>query len=129
MSFPFNPKRGLVIVQAQVWGPTGSGFLRLALDTGATGTVLNATVLVGLGYNPALAAKRIQITTGSGVEFVPRLPVDRIDALGHTRSTFPILCHTLPPSASVDGLLGLNFFRGRTLGLDFRTGQVTLAKS
>ena len=29
--------------------------------------------------------------------------------------------------AAVDGLLGLDFFRGQSLTVDFRTGQVTLA--
>ncbi len=37
-----------------------------------------------------------------------------------------VLCHTLPPSATVDGLLGLDFFRGHQLTVDFQTGQITL---
>ena len=43
------------------------------------------------------------------------------------RTEFPVLGHTLPPSAGVDGLLGLDFFRGQSLTLNFRTGQATLA--
>ena len=41
-------------------------------------------------------------------------------------SDFPIVCHTLPPSAAVDGVLGLDFFRGTRLVLDFRKGLVTV---
>jgi hypothetical protein len=126
MSFPFDPQQGLIIVRAELWGPTGSVVLRLALDTGATSTVINIGLLVAVGYDPALAPDRIQITTGSGVEFVPRVPVDRLAALGQERSSFPTLGHTLPPSAGVDGLLGLDFFRGQSLILDFRIGQITL---
>jgi hypothetical protein len=37
-----------------------------------------------------------------------------------------MVCHTLPPSASIDGLLGLDFLRDRRLTIDFRTGQITL---
>ena len=37
MSHTFNPDRGLVVVQAEVSGPSGSMVLRLALDTGVTG--------------------------------------------------------------------------------------------
>ncbi len=43
MSHAFNPDRGLVVVQAEVFGPSGSVVLRLALDTGATGTLINVS--------------------------------------------------------------------------------------
>ena len=127
MSFPFDPQQGLIIVPAELWGPSGSAILRLALDTGATGTLVNTGMLVALGYDPALEPDRVQITTGSGVEFVPRILLDRIMVLGEEAVEFPVLGHTLPPSAGIDGLLGLDFFRGLSLTIDFRTGQVALA--
>ena len=127
MSFPFDPQQGLIIVPAELWGPSGSAILRLALDTGATGTLVNTGMLVALGYDPALIPDRVQITTGSGVEFVPRVLLDRIMVLGEEAVEFPVLGHTLPPSAGIDGLLGLDFFRGRSLTIDFRAGQVVLA--
>jgi hypothetical protein len=34
--------------------------------------------------------------------------------------------HTLPPSAGVDGLLGLDFLRGMRFTADFRAGALTL---
>lgn len=126
MSVPFDPQSGLVIVRVAVEGPSGSAVLRLALDTGATGTVINVGMLVALGYDPALTPERIQVTTGSGVEFVPRIPLHKIVALGQERTPFPVLGHTLPPSAGIDGLLGLDFVRGQTLTVDFRTGTLTL---
>jgi O-methyltransferase involved in polyketide biosynthesis len=57
-------------------------------------------------FAPALTPQRIQVTTGSGVEFVPRITLDKIVALGQERIHFPVLGHTLPPSAGIDGLLG-----------------------
>jgi len=126
MSVPFDPQQGLIVVPAELWGPTGSVVLRLALDTGATSTVVNVALMVAVGYDPALIPDRIQITTGSGVEFVPRVNVNKITALGQEQIAFPVLGHTLPPSAGVDGLLGLDFIRGQSLTLDFRTGRVTL---
>ena len=127
MSFSFDPHQGLIIVPAELWGPNGSAVLRLALDTGATGTLVNTGMLVALGYDPALMPDRVQITTGSGVEFVPRVLLDRIRVFGEESTEFPVLGHTLPPSAGIDGLLGLDFFRGRSLTIDFRAGQVALA--
>jgi predicted aspartyl protease len=126
MSIPFNAQHGLIIIQAAVDGPSGSAVLRLALDTGATRTVINIGMLVALGYDPALAPERIQVTTGSGVEFVPRVSVHKIVALGQERTSFLVLGHTLPPSAGIDGVLGLDFMRGQTLTVDFRTGTITL---
>lgn len=126
MSVPFNPSTGPIIVGAELEGPTGVAVLRLALDTGATRTLINVASLVAVGYDPALVPQRIQITTGSGVEYVPRLAVSRIRALGQEHTGLLVLAHTLPPSAAFDWLLGLDFFRGQTLTIDFRTGSVTL---
>ncbi len=124
MNEPFDPERGLIVVQAEVFGPSGSIILRMALDTGATGTMINVAPLAAIGYDPSLAPDRVQVTTGSGVEYAPRIPVARIKVLGEDRDQFPVLAHTLPPSASVDGLLGLDFLRGHIMGLDFRQGVI-----
>jgi len=126
MSFSFDPRQGLIVVPAELFGPAGNAVLQLALDTGATGTLINAAMLVALGYDPAAIADRVQVTTGSGVEFVPRVPLKEIASLGLRRTEFPVLSHTLPPSAGVDGLLGLDFLRSQTLTVDFREGKITL---
>ncbi|MGA2772292.1 MAG: retropepsin-like aspartic protease [Bryobacteraceae bacterium] len=127
MSSSFNPGRGLIVIGAELDGPSGSAILRLALDTGATSTLVNVAMLVAIGYDPALAADRVQVTTGSGVEFAPRIELKRLAALGQELFGFPVLGHTLPPSAGVDGLLGLDFCRGLRLTIDFRSGQLHLA--
>lgn len=82
MSLPFNPGEGLIVVPTRLYGPAGDAIVRLALDTGATGTVVNWDLLVLIGYDPAAVPERVQMTTGSGVEFVPRLMMDKIEALG-----------------------------------------------
>jgi predicted aspartyl protease len=127
VSFSFNAKRGLIIVQVEVSGPSGNAILSLALDTGATATLMNQSRLMQLGYDPAAQPDRLQITTGSGVEFVPRITVSKITALGQERTAFSVLGHTLPPSAGVDGLLGLDFFRDQELIVNFRTGEISLS--
>ena len=127
MPFSFDPQEGLIVVRAELTGPTGSALLRLALDTGATWTLINVAVLVSIGYDPALMPERLQVTTGSGVEFVPHLNLSKISALGQHRADFPVLCHTLPPTAAVDGLLGLDFLRGQILTIHFQKGSITLA--
>ncbi len=122
----FNPSRGLIVLKAQLWGPANDILLNLALDTGATGTLISQTRLMEVGYDPVTNPERFQITTGSGIEFVPRVTLKRVMALGQERIGFPVLCHNLPTNTRIDGLLGLDFFRGQNLNIDFRIGQITL---
>lgn len=126
MSDSFNPQAGLVIVRAELFGPSGSTVLRLALDTGATSTLISTGPLASVGYDPSLASDRVQVTTGSGVEYAARIPVSQIKALSQERAAFPVLSHTLPPSAGIDGLLGLDFLRGQRLEIDFVRGIISL---
>lgn len=126
MSLHFDPEAGAVIVPARLLGPDAEVVARLALDTGATLSVLNWELVVFLGYDPGILPARIQIVTASSVEFVPQIAIEQIETLGKERRNFPVLCHSLPPSATVDGLLGLDFFRGERLVLDFRAGTVTV---
>ena len=90
MSFTFDGGRGLIIVSAEIFGPHGSIVLRLALDTGATSTLLNVGVLTTIGYDPSLAPDRVQVTTGSGVEFAPKIPLG-IKCLGQERKDNKLL--------------------------------------
>jgi hypothetical protein len=126
MSLTFDPKEGLIVVPTRLWGPSGGTLVRLALDTGTTGSVVNWDIIMLLGYDPAIVAERVQMTTGSGVEFVPRIRVKKIEASRRERRNFPNLCHTIPPSTTVDGVLGLDFFRGKRLVLDFRKGLLII---
>mgnify|MGYP001565233985 CR=1 FL=1 len=126
MKLSFKPHQGLIVVRAELTGPSGKAILRLALDTGATSTLINVGMLVAVGYDPALSRRRVEVTTGSGIEFAPRILASILRALGQSRLRFPILAHTLPPSAGVDGLLGLDFLRGKKMTLDFQTGKITM---
>ena len=126
MAVPFDAQRGLIVIPTRLWGPHGDVVVRLALDTGATRTLINWDPIVFVGYDPAGIAPRVEVTTGSGVEFVPELSVRSVQALEHVYNDFPVLCHTLPPSAIVDGVLGLDFMRGHRLIVDFRAATVSL---
>lgn len=88
--------------------------------------MVNWDLLVLIGYDPGAVERRVQITTGSGVEYVPRIPVRRIESLHTLREDFPLLCHTLPPTSMVDGLLGLDFLRNTNLQIDFKKGAIQL---
>ena len=126
MTWPFDRERGLIVVPAIVHGPSGAWSARLVLDTGAVATVISSRVLATVGCEPVIASQRVQLITASGIVYAARLPVDRIDALGHRRSDFPVVCHELPPGTGADGVLGLDFLRGHRLVVDFPEGLVSL---
>lgn len=126
MNHSFDPARRLVIVGAELRGPSADVALKLALDTGASQTMVNVIPLTVAGYLLDAATQYVEITTGSGVIYAPRIPILRISALGLEQSEFPVLAHTLPPSTTIDGLLGLDFMQDKVLRIDFRRSVVSL---
>lgn len=126
MNHAFDPARGLIVVRAELHGPSAEVGLSLAMDTDASQTMINVLPLTLAGYLPGAATEHVEITTGSGVAYAPRLPVFRISTLGHEKTEFLVLAHTLPPSAGIDGLLGLDFMQDRVLRVAFRRSLVSL---
>jgi len=126
MNYPFDPTSRLIVVPAILWGPARDSEFRLALDTGAAYSLISAEAVAYLGYDLAMATESVNIVTGSGRVEAPRLGVSKVAALGQERSAFSFLCHTLPPAAKLDGLLGLDFLRGHRLVVDFRAGLLSL---
>jgi len=107
----FNSTKGLIIVNTRLYGPSGDIVVRLALDTGASSTVVRNALLVTIGYNPSASLRTVSLTTGSRVESATRIEIDRLAALGHERVNFSVIAYTLPGTAAVDGVLGLDFLR------------------
>ena len=125
MKIKFDPAEGLIVIPTRLHGHHADTIARLALDTGATVSMINWDLAVLIGYDPAASKERIRITTGSGVEFAPRIQLKKVEISGRTLENFPILCHTLPPTATIDGILGLDFFRGICLMIDLKEGTLT----
>jgi predicted aspartyl protease len=127
VSHPSSRIGGLVAVRVRVYNPARTRWVQpfFAVDTGATRTVVAPHVLEGLGYERDVSPVLGEMTTGSGVVSVRRIHIPRVDALGHT-AALDVIAHALPPSALVDGLLGLDFFAERELCLQLRDGTLRL---
>ena len=126
MTTPFNPQEALIVVMARVHGPAGITRVRLALDTGATSSIVAREALELIGYNPTRSSDRVRVVTGSAIERAPLITVGRIEGLGRERRDLRILAYAIPSAAGVDGVLGLDFVRGWRLTIDFRAGLITL---
>lgn len=127
MSTQFDPQHHLVGIEVRLFGSSGNIKARLALYTGASSTVIAKETLITIGYDPDILPKTVNFTTGSGIESAARISVDKVEALGQERLNFAVIAHTLPPTAGIDGVLGLDFLRNRVLTLDFQNGEITLS--
>jgi hypothetical protein len=92
MSFAFTPQQGLILVLAKATGPHGDLILHLALDTGATTTLINEMLVQSLGYDTVNAPKKVQIATASGAEMAAQVTLLELCALGFDRANFPVVC-------------------------------------
>ena len=126
MSVPFDPARAVIAVPTRLVGPAGEHVASLALDTGATYTIISRQIADLLGFQPEEHGPPVPLTTGSGLEHLPPMVMHKVEALEQVRRHFRVLVHSLPPTASVDGLLGLDFLRGCRLVVDFREGLISL---
>ncbi len=125
MSELFDPDVGSIVVPVFVVGPQRNYTLRCTLDTGSTQTVLLASVLRALGYDLSRPVSRIRSATG--IASAPVIRMSAVAALGHVRTDLLVAAHNLPLGATADGLLGIDFFRGLILTLDFARGRIELA--
>ena len=98
----------LLLVYAELKGPRGRTMLRLALDTGASYTMLPPEKLVTVGYTPHTATRTLEILTASGSEWTPLITITSLRFLGCEVKPLEVVSHTLPPTSPVEGLLGLN---------------------
>ena len=89
--------------------------------------MINREHLIAIGYDRASETQRVNVTTGSRIESAPLVKLQRVVALSQERVDLPVLAHTLPPTAGIDGLLGLDFLRDRLLEVDFRKGLLSLS--
>lgn len=80
--FRFNPKQNIIICHGEVIGPKLGLSIKMALDTGATYTIIPIEVAVAIGCNPIQSRRRIEITTGSSVEYASIVTVPKFRALG-----------------------------------------------
>lgn len=126
MTHTFDTRRSLVIVPVSLAGPRGSDNYEFAVDTAATGCAVSGLVLQQLGYFESQVQGRRPVRTGGGGITAGQIRVQRFGAFGRIHADYPVLWLPLSPTSRIDGLLGLDFFRGLVLALDFARGRISL---
>ncbi len=98
----------------------------MALDTGATYTMIPWDIAEVLGYDPGASKDRVPLITASGVERAPLITLKSISVLGKDADNVQTVVHNLPEKSYVDGLLGLSFLRRFRVCLDFQNGVMEI---
>jgi hypothetical protein len=87
---------------------------------------MRVELLRALGHEIAPVAESRLLRSATGSARAPMVSVTRFISLGQTRSDFEIAAHNPPAAITADGLLGLDFFRGLILKLNFLRGRISL---
>lgn len=106
--YPLLAEAGLLIVYARLSGSKGSRLVRLAVDTGATATMIPPKAALAIGVHPARASRFRETLTASGKELIPLVVIPRLTIFAITFRRITVACHELPSESPIDGLLGLD---------------------
>jgi len=125
--FKFNPRESIIICHAEITNQKIELSLKMALDTGATYTMIPIEVAIAVGCDPLRSRRRIEIITGSSVEYVPLITVPKFRAFGVEIKDMEVICHNLPSQSPVEGLLGLNFLKKSRVVIDFYKNMIEVS--
>ncbi len=124
----FDPNRPLITLRLTVGGINVGAFRNLivAIDTGATTTIIPTEVALALGYDLANPKGETGLLTASGTTSAKIITVRELTAIGETVENIDVLCHNLPGNSAIKGLLGLNFLKHFDVSISFSTGIIQL---
>ena len=126
MSWSFDPNRSPIVVEGWVSSSSRTGKVQLAVDTGASGTLIGASILNALGIPVSSATRRRRLRAVTGGAIAPVVHIRQLIVFGHVVANYAVTAYDLSPVLGYDGLLGLDFFRGQILTLDFVRGLISL---
>jgi len=121
----FDAGDHFIAVEAILVGPSRSYLLTMALDTGASQTVITPNALAILGFDLSQPSGLYSVLTANGRISVDEFRLDSLEALGMDVSPIDVLAMDLP-DADYEGLLGKDFFHDRVLKIDFQNGTIEL---
>jgi predicted aspartyl protease len=123
--FRLEDEDSLIIIKATI----GNDRLSLALDTGATHTVIDLTTLLLEGYEITDALSIIPLETAKGVIDAYIFKIKSLTALGITYQNMEICSYDFFDNnvlSDIHGVLGLNFFKNKDLLISFKRFEITI---
>ena len=123
--FSLENEDSLIRINAQV----DRSDLTLALDTGATHTVIDLTMLLLNGYDLDKVVRTVEFETAKGPSRAFIFRIASLTALGKTVKNVEISSYDFFGNnliVDIDGVLGLDFFKETELSINFKTSTITL---
>lgn len=123
--FDLEDEDSLVIVDCKI----GHHNFALAVDTGASHTVVDLTALFLVGFTMKDVKRTVQLETGKGVIDAYVFQVSLFNSLGKKVENMEICSYDFIGNAifsDFEGVLGLDFFKGSELTINFKEFIITL---
>jgi len=98
----------------------------LALDTGASATIIRESSLIAIGYSIDSITEFVSFGDASQSHLAPKVVLKSLSLADARVDNIEALCYTIPEEYGIDGVIGLNFLRHFNIGLDFEHGILTL---
>ncbi len=128
--FPFTRQTDESLILIKVFVNTSA--LYLALDTGATHTVIDTTALLLAGCTPVQSENDTKLETASGIVNADMYAVNILESLGIRRKQFLVHSYDLIGNGvliEIDGILGLDFFKNHKFCIDLDLEEVSISSS
>jgi len=106
--YPLLREAGVLIAYVQLINGKRKRLVRLAVDTGATTTMIPPRAALAIGLHPERSTHSRETLTASGKELIPIIAVPQLKVFEKTLHHVTVACHELPSESPIDGLLGLN---------------------
>ena len=103
----------------------------LALDTGASNTVIDLNALFAAGYRIEDAIRIVEIETAGGVIEAYVFQILELKALGITRRHLEVSSYDFIDNnifSEIQGVLGLDFFKGYKFCIDMTDFEITVQR-
>ena len=126
-NFKLEDDESLIPVDCQI----GEYAYNLALDTGASNTVIDLNEMLIAGYRIEDAIRIIEIETANGIIEAYVFQVVQINALGITRRHFEVSSYSVSEGdvfSEIQGVLGLDFFKGYKFCIDMTDLEITVQR-
>lgn len=123
--FSLDDVDSLIRIDAQI----GRSDLTLALDTGATHTVIDLTLMLLNGYDLSKAIRIVEFETAKGPINAYVFQINQLTALGKTIRNVEVSSYDFVGNNvifDIDGVLGLDFLKDTELVINFKTGTISL---
>ena len=126
-NFKLEDDESLIPVDCQI----GEYSYNLALDTGASNTVIDLNEMLIAGYQIEDAIRIIEIETANGIIEAYVFQVVEIKALGITRRHFEVSSYNVAEGdvfSEIQGILGLDFFKDYKFCIDMVDSEITVQR-